>query len=347
MKQAIEIPRGGNGRRTMNRAHRIRFETGSRLAARSTEDYAEAFVDFLRGGGVQAGLQVSNDAKGGYLAPVVMVARLLSVLDDQCFMRQICTVLPPLEVGQGTGVPVLDTKPSAATWTAEVPAADLADDTAMMLGSRELTPHLCAKLVKVSKRLALAVPDLDTVITERLAAIIGETQESAFLTGSGAQRPLGVFTASDEGISSSRDITSNSQTTFNADDLLRTYFSVKARYANRGSWLMSREALQIARGLVDGNGLPLWRAGLSDGPGLLLDRPVYISEYAPATFTAGQYALAFGDFSKYLILDTLDLEIQRLDELLALKNQTAYIARMHTDGAPAVGEAFARLKLAS
>jgi hypothetical protein len=39
------------------------------------------------------------------------------------------------------------------------------------------------------------------------------------------------------------------------------------------------------------------------------------------------------------------LEIQALLELAARTNQIDYIARLETDGAPVLGEAFARVKL--
>ena len=52
-----------------------------------------------------------------------------------------------------------------------------------------------------------------------------------------------------------------------------------------------------------------------------------------------------GDMSFYHIVDSMDLEVQRLDELYAATNQTGFIGRMETDGMPVLAEAFARMKL--
>lgn len=79
---------------------------------------------------------------------------------------------------------------------------------------------------------------------------------------------------------------------------------------------------------------------------MLLGSPFNMSEYAPNTFTTGQYVGIFGDFSNYWIADALDMQVQRLVELYAATNQTGLIGRMETDGMPVLAEAFARVKLA-
>lgn len=84
----------------------------------------------------------------------------------------------------------------------------------------------------------------------------------------------------------------------------------------------------------------------SDAPDTILGRPFHESEYAPNTFTSGQVVGIIGDFSRYLIADALDMEIQVLDQLYVESNQTGYIARMETDGMPTLENAFARVKLA-
>ena len=71
-----------------------------------------------------------------------------------------------------------------------------------------------------------------------------------------------------------------------------------------------------------------------------------MSEYAPNTFTTGLYVGLLGDFSHYWIADALEMTVQRLVELYAGTNQTGFIGRLETDGAPVLEEAFARVKLA-
>ena len=70
-----------------------------------------------------------------------------------------------------------------------------------------------------------------------------------------------------------------------------------------------------------------------------------MSEYAPNTYTTGKYAAVFGDFKYYWICDADILTVQVLNELYAPNNQIGYLYNYFGDGAPVVGEAFARVKL--
>ena len=99
--------------------------------------------------------------------------------------------------------------------------------------------------------------------------------------------------------------------------------------------------------LKDGNGQYLIREGIaSDGGDMLLDLPMFESEYAPNTFTTGQYVGILGDFSRYWIADSMDMRVQRLVELYAETNQVGFIGRREVDGMPVLEEAFVRVTLA-
>jgi HK97 family phage major capsid protein len=80
-------------------------------------------------------------------------------------------------------------------------------------------------------------------------------------------------------------------------------------------------------------------------PDRILNIPAYISEYAPNTFTTGQYVAILGDFSNYWIADSMDMAFQRLVELYAETNQVGLIGRLESDGMPVLEEAFVRVKL--
>jgi len=53
-----------------------------------------------------------------------------------------------------------------------------------------------------------------------------------------------------------------------------------------------------------------------------------------------------GDFSFYWIADSLQMEMQRLDELFAATNQVGFVGRLESDGMPVLEEAFVRVTLA-
>lgn len=323
------------------------IEPGSPEALRATDAYRKAFLGYVQTGRQQLGLQVSKDPKGGYLAPTEFVANLIKFLDNNVFMRQLANVLPAMSSSVSLGVPSWDADPADADWTAEVPTSDISDDTTAAIGKREFRPHLLTKLVKVSMKLLRAgAINVESLLTERLGYVFAITEEQAYLTGDGAQQPLGIFTASSDGVTTARDTTCTSATAFTADEVIDCLYSLKEGYQRNATWVVSREFVKRLRKLKSGQGEYLWQPGLGGQPGSILDRPYVVSEYAPSTFTSGLYVACVADFrAGYWIADSLDMEVQRLDQLFALKNQIGVIARKETDGAPVLAEAFARLKL--
>lgn len=313
----------------------------------------KAFRSFLMGGSrslssdeIRA-LSVTPDTSGGFtLAPQEFVAELVKALDNQTFIRPMATIYPVTN-SNGLGAPSLDNDPADADWTTEL--ATGSEDSTMSFGKRELKPHPMAKRLKVSKQLlrTSGLP-IDAIIRARLAYKLGITQEKAYLTGTGNQQPLGLFTASNDGISTGRDVsTGNTTTSIQFDGLQEAKWSLKVGYWNKASWLFHRDAGKQVSKLKDGDGQYIWRESVRAGePDTLLGRPYMISEYAPNTFTTGLYVGLLGDFSNYWICDLLDVQIQVLTELYAETNQNGYIARYEGDGMPVLEEAFARVKLA-
>lgn len=335
----------------MLRGRRVRkstIATGSELHLRSSDAYNQAFLRYITTGREQLGLKVSNDSKGGYLVPTQTAIELIKSVDDLVVIRQLARVLPPLADSVSLGVPSRDTRLSSADWTAEITAADLSEDDSITIGKRELTPHLLTKLVKMSNKLMRSGSiDAVSLVRDELAYVIGTTLENAYMTGSGAQQPLGIFTASDNGVPTSRDVTATNTTSFTADNLIDCLFNLKEQYQRNAVGLFSRAAVKMARKLKDGGGQYLWQPGLAGTPNTILDRPYIQSEFVPSTFTTGLYVAAFADLqSGYWIADSLQMEVQVLDQLFALRNQAGYLARMETDGMPVQPEAFSRLKLA-
>ena len=326
---------------------------GEQVSARATKEYRKAFEAYLRGGHAaltaedHRALQADSDTVGGYLvAPEQFVAQLLKKVDDAVFVRRLGTVWQVPQAAS-LGVPTLDTDPADADWTAEI--ATGSEDSAMAFGKRELWPHPLAKRIKISKKLLVtSVLPIESIVMARLAYKFGITEEKGFLTGHGSGQPLGLFTASADGISTARDVsTGNTTTDILMDGLIEAKYSVKGQYWAAAQWLFHRDAVKRISKLKDGEGQYIWRVSVRDGePDSLLGRPVNMSEFVPNTFTSGLYVGMYADFSQYWIADALDMQIQRLVELYAETNQDGFIGRLETDGMPVLEEAFARVKLA-
>lgn len=290
-------------------------------------------------------LQADSDTAGGYVvAPEQFVADLIKNIDDQVFIRQRATKFS-IPTAASLGAASLAADPADADWTTELATGN--EDTAMSFGKRALNPHPLAKRLKVSKKFLRMASGAEALVRSRLAYKFGISQEKGFLTGTGVNQPLGIFTASNDGITTARDVsTGNAATAVTFDGLINAKYSLKGAYWNRADWLFHRDVLSQIAKLKNGEGDYIWRESVRDGePDRLLGRPAMMSEYAPNTLTTGQYVGILGDFSNYWIADALDFQIQVLNELYAETDQVGFIGRLACDGMPTLAEAFSRVKL--
>lgn len=292
-------------------------------------------------------LQVNSDTLGGFfVAPQQFVEQIIKFIDNDLVFRGLATTFM-VPKAQSLGAPSWDADPADPDWTGEV--TTVANDTAATTGKRELRPYDLTKQVKISKKLlAQSIVDPAAYVAQRLAYKMGVAQEKAFLTGTGSNQPLGVFTASAQGISTGQDFTCANATSVVADDFKATLMKLKPQYQRRPGlrWIFHRDVLKAAMLLKDSQQRPLYADLQGSAPPTMVGLPYLLSEYAPNTFTTGLYVGIIGDFSFYWIADAMDPEIQALVELYAATNQNGYIIRGASDGMPILEEAFVRMKLA-
>jgi HK97 family phage major capsid protein len=321
---------------------------------RSSAEYRSAYESYLAVGQERMDLEerralsAESDTAGGYLAsPQQMASDLIKDRDNLVVIRQLARKIT-IENAQSLGAPSLDSDPSDADWTSELQTGS--EDSAMSFGKRELHPWPLAKRIRVSNKLLQLAMGAEGIVRERLAYKFAVSEEQAFMTGDGAGKPLGVFAPSANGISTSRDVsTDNTTTAITFDGLINAKYSLKSQYHNSPSlrWIFHRDAVKQLMKIKDTVGKYIWQPSVVAGqPDSILETPVVMSEYCPNTFTTGQYVGILGDFSHYWIADSMYFAIQRLAELYAEANQTGFIGRLEVDGMPVLEEAFVRVKLA-
>lgn len=285
---------------------------------------------------------LGTDATAGALtAPMEFRDELIKGLDDMLFMRQIARNVGTIGNAQSLGFPYRKTAATDANWLAEV--APATEEQTLQYGRREFKPNRMAKLMKLSKTLIQHSANADGIVRDEMLYRIGITQEKAYMTGDGSSKPLGIFVADNDGISTARDITG---ALTSADSLIDMKYSLKEQYQANAEWVMHRDVIKAVAKLKGIDNQYLWQPSLIEGqPDRLLGHPVHMSEYAPNTLTTGNYAAVFGDFRFYWIVDADALTVQVLNELYAVNNQIGYLFNYFGDGAPVLDEAFARLKL--
>ncbi|KLU64025.1 phage capsid family protein [Desulfosporosinus acididurans] len=314
-----------------------------RAAEEKKKEIRASFVGGLRTGNFSEyrDLQMTNATQAGYLvAPEQLVAQLIKDLDNYFFIRQYARKFT-IKGTHSLGFPKRTQRASRAVRGSELAAP--IPDKQLAFGKREFRPKWLTAEILVSKPLLQnSVIDPEEIVREELAYAFGQTQEQEFMTGDGAEEALGLFTPSDLGISTARDVTG----LLNFDTLIEAKFSIKQQYWKNMKWIYHRDAIKQLAKIKDGDGQYIWRQSVMNSePDLLLGVPFLMSEYAPDSFSSGDYAGIIGDLSQYWIVDSMDMEIQALFELYARTNQVDFIARSANDGMPVLEESFARIKL--
>jgi HK97 family phage major capsid protein/HK97 family phage prohead protease len=291
-------------------------------------------------------LEVDSDTSGGYtVSSEVLAQQILAFKMNAMHIRKLATVITVRDA-QSLGIPTLGSDPASAEWTSELLIGGAADDD-MVFEGRSLSPKPISKSIKISKTLIRRNPNIVPFVIDRLSYKFQVPEESAFMTGNGVNKPLGVFTASELGVSTSRDISAgNTATAFTADGLINAKYHLKAQYRTGPSvsWCFSRDAVKMIRKQKDGSGNYLWQMGLQGKPDSILDLPYFESEYAPATFAASSYLGCLADWSYYWIAEALNMTVEVATELLIQTNQNLYVGRAEIDAMPVLEEAFVRVK---
>jgi HK97 family phage major capsid protein len=329
------------------RGYKFRYEPGTAEHRRSGGDYLAEYRRYLATG-ERRDLQMDLDVAGGYtVAPEQTHSEVLRNVDNATPFRAAIRKIP-VTGAASLGVAAITDRISSRTRGSELGAPT--PDTNLKFGKRSLTPSPTVGLIKVSKDL-LRVSTLnpEAIVSQEIAYEEAIGLEQEYMTGGGGNAPLGIFVASDNGIPTTRDIsTGNTSTAITFDGLTRARMALKVQYRNRASWLFHRDAITQIMLIKDGNGNYIWQPSkLAGEPDRLLGNPVLESEYAPSTFTASQYVGAILDPDWYWHVDQIGLEIQRLVELYAATNQVGFMYRAKNDAAPMKAEAFVRVKLSA
>jgi HK97 family phage major capsid protein len=326
-----------------NKGMQLEYQTNKKL-----NDEYRAIGEHFKG--EARTLQKDKDVKGGYLVmPEQTQAKIWKDLDSIVHIRQHATIFN-VDKADSVGIPTLDSDLEDPDWTGEITESQLSDAG---YGKRSLHPHRLVKGTKYSRDLKrLSAPDFANHIIDRGTYKLGVAQEKGFMTGSGAAgRPLGIFTVSDQGVSSNRDVsTGNTQTAVKADGLINCYYGLAPQYHGRQTlrWLFHPDTTKMIRLLKTSDGQYLWQNGLvADEPPRILGVKVLVSNFAPNTFSAGERVGCLCDLSFYGIAQHPSISVQILYEKYALENSEAAIFMAHVDGAPIIENAFSMVTLAS
>lgn len=309
---------------------------GSAKTGRATDEYKRAFWNGMRNKmsyEVQNALSIGTDSEGGYLVPDEYEKKLVEALEEEVFFRSLATVIKTSSGDRK--IPIVTSKGEAA-WIDEGGAFPESDDS---FGQTSIGAYKLATMIKVSDELLNdSVFSIENYISKEFARRIGTKEEEAFFVGDGVGKPTGLFTSADTGVT-----TTTTDITF--DDVMDLYYSLRAPYRNKATWLLNDSTVKAIRKLKDGNGNYIWQPSVREGePDRILNRPYRTSIYVPEIAT-GNRVMAFGDFSYYWIADRQGRSFKRLNELYATTGQVGFLASERVDGKLILSEAVKTLDI--
>lgn len=274
-------------------------------------------------------MSTTTGSEGGFLTKKEFAPSLLEALKSYGGMRQAATVI---RTATGTQM--------------DFPTADETSEEGEILGENAQAgdddpefgtlPHVVHKFSSKG----VAVPfellqdseiDIESYIRNALVTRLGRITERMFTVGTGTGQPHGIVDSAGSG-----KVGVSGQTAIvTYDDLIDLEHSVDPAYRMSGKcgFMFHDSTLRGIRKLKDLDGRPIWLPGLSSAdPNNLLNRPYTINQNI-APMGANAKSILFGDFSKYIIRDVMQVMMFRFtDSAYTKKGQVGFLAFLRSGG---------------
>lgn len=302
-------------------------------------DEQKSFEAYLRTGD-KAGpeelktLTVSSDPQGGYLAPAEMSTEFVRNLVQYSPIRAVASV-------RSTGSPSViypaRTGVTNAKWKGETQSQEASEPA---FGQAEIPVNEVNTYVDISNQLlADSAGSAEQEVRLALAEDFGQKEASAFLIGTGANMPKGLFV--DAAITS---YAAAAAAAVSFEDMINVYYDLPATYRAAGTWGMNSKTLAHVRKLKDTAGAFLWQPAVTLGqPETILGRPV-IELIEADDIGANKSPIVFGDFSGYRIVDRVSMSILVNPYIRATDGVTRFHATRRVGGAVLQAAKFRKLK---
>jgi HK97 family phage major capsid protein len=302
----------------MNRPEFSRGDDKTKFA----ED-SKKFNTFLRTADASGKVEIramstDNDPMGGYLVRPEFANFTVDRVFETSPMRQVARVVT---IGGSSLTVDIDDDEAAASWGSElgtVSASDTPDVGQLVIPAHKLVaePELSTEMLQD------AYFNVEAWLQNKVADKISRSENTAFITGNGVDRPKGLTAYTDGGSTGAyaRDalerIPSGSTTAVTADGIISLQNSLKEAYQGRAVFMMKRSTFGDVLKLKDTNNYKFIGFQPADRQGLiqltLLGKQVLFADDFDANGTDGNIIGAYGDFSVgYTIVDKVGLTILR------------------------------------
>lgn len=292
-----------------------------------TPDQFQANAARRRQGDIQAAMSTGQGAEGGYTVAPEYQRQLLETMKAQGGIRSAATVFQTA-TGAQMMWPTADATAEEGEIVGQNAAVGSADTTFGQI-SMDVFKYSSKKIALPFELIQDSMFDIEAYIQSLLARRIGRISDKHFTLGSGTNQPRGLITAAAVGKAGA----TGQAASVTYEDLVDLEHSVDPVYRNSGrvGFMMHDQTLKQIRKIKDADGRPVFVPGYEQGnpggaPDRLLNRPIFINQAMDA-MKANAKSIAFGDFSKYMIREVMDLTLFRMtDSAFTLNGQVGFVA---------------------
>lgn len=266
-------------------------------------------------------LHTETNPDGGYFVhPEHDTGPLERLLRDAVVMRQVATVRPI--AGASLKKPV-DTLGTAASWIGERQARP-ETETPSIVELDFPAFELYAKPKASQTMLEDGMLDIEAWLAESVSDAFAQSEEAAFVSGDGVNKPKGLLAYSTVANGSwawgsvgytltgvNGGFAAAGASVNQGDKLWELIYSLKAGYRQNAKFMMNSATVGVCRTLKDGEGRWIWADARDGNPAMLCGFDTVIAEQMPA-IASGSLSIAFGDFAKtYVIVDRIGMSVLR------------------------------------
>lgn len=304
-----------------------------------SEEDREALMDRQRNPKNALGTAVG--AEGGFIVSEEYASNTANALKEYGGIRSRATTIQTAS-GQTLNYPATDFTTEEGEIIGENdPASD--EDTGFQNIPIDTYKYSSKVIVVPFELLDDSFVDLESHLGDVITSRLGRITERMYTTGTGVNQPFGIMTSAAVGRVSASNVTPS------YDDILALEHSVDPAYRKMGAtWQFNDQTLLAIKSLRDTQQRPLWLPDVAGVAPATFDGYGYDVNQSIDVPGANAEPIAFGDFSKYIIRQVMQMAIFRFTDSAYVKNgQIAFLAWMREGGRfTDIGGAVKKLQMA-
>ncbi|WP_039753337.1 phage major capsid protein [Chromobacterium haemolyticum] len=280
---------------------------------------------------IRQAMSTTTGTEGGYTVATEFSRNLLQAMRQMGGVRSVAS-----NIKTATGAQMLFPTADSTAEEGEIVGQN------QQVGKGETTFGQASMDVYKYSSKAIALPfeliqdsmfDVEAYIQELLKLRLWRIQNRHQTMGSGTSQPKGLVTAATLGKAGA----TGQVASVTYDDLVDLEHSVDPVYRSACRLMMHDDILRAVRKIKDSNNRPIFVPGYEQGnpggaPDRLLGREIVINQNMDP-MGAGKKSILFGDFSKYVVRDVMDLTLFRMaDSKYIESGQIGFLAFMRSGG---------------